>query len=229
MDEWSWKIAWFFVGIALERVSRKRLLKWGTFSVSRLGLPMSGVGGPCGSTLTDHDRRIGSLIVMRVRSADGNVVPARRAIRREDDIHHGPHPQRAGDVDLSAMGGDDRLTDRQPESAAASLFVSKSCLVTEIEPLEDVGQVLGRDPAPMIANAENGRSIHRGVPDLDRHLPAIFRKLDGVVDQIVDHLAEPSRIPRDQDRPRSEDAELNVPRLGHSLEHLTGPQHDLLD
>ena len=59
---------------------------------------------------------------------------------------------RALDADPTAVGGQQLARDRQADAAAAARLPGAACLVCPIEALEDVRQVLGRDPRAGIAD-----------------------------------------------------------------------------
>ena len=70
------------------------------------------------------------------------------------------------------------------------------------EPLEDVRQELCADPLARIAHGE--LDVRLGAPEVDVDAPAFGRELDGIRQEVPDHLLEARGVARDVLRSRRE-------------------------
>jgi hypothetical protein len=93
------------------------------------------------------------------------------------------------------VGPDDLLNDRQAQAAAAASPCARR--VGPVEPLEDPGQVLRRDPRAGIDHRDLDRLAGAG-PEGDP--PAGGRVPKGVVDQILEALAKPGLVALQDER-----------------------------
>jgi hypothetical protein len=81
------------------------------------------------------------------------------------------------------VGLDETLDDREPKTCAAP--ISSASLP---EPIEEVREILRRDPEAGIGNEEDESVAFRGRPDHD--FPSPRGKLDRVTDQVLEDLQQ---------------------------------------
>src|SRR5262249_3259902 len=92
---------------------------------------------------------------------------------------------------------DDALGDRQPQPGPA--LGPAAGLVDTVEAVEDARQMLRRDADARVTYDGHGRPVPPADAGLDLSGPG--RVLDGVVEQVEEHLAESTRSATDEDRP----------------------------
>src|SRR5215469_8824055 len=115
---------------------------------------------------------------------------------------------RAQDFDLGAVGRADRLDDGEPESRAALLARARD--IDTVEALEHVRQCLGRDADAVVGDIENREVAF--APHRQAYLAPARGVLDGVVEQIDDHLlqARPVALHRHRGAGITDDADVFV-------------------
>src|SRR4051812_24763106 len=99
-------------------------------------------------------------------------------------------PRLAGDLNTSAMCGDDGLGDAQAQSRVSGRAVA--CLVSAIEALEYMGKVLGQDAAPGIRDDQRHGLVVAYRAEADA--AAVLVVLDRVRQEVRDDLGEPLGI-----------------------------------
>src|SRR5262245_207912 len=114
---------------------------------------------------------------LRSRSGD------RRPLGAEGEDHAGPTAVSVLGHDLASMRLGDLSHDRQPETRPGHA----PRRARAIEPVEDVREVLVRDPGSVVANDEPT------VPNLDLDLRARCTPLRGVVEEVADCTLERGR------------------------------------
>ena len=113
--------------------------------------------------------------------------------------HHGEGrtgPDRALDLDPSAMRFHDLPRDRQPESRAAGL--PRPCRIDPVETLENVREVLGWDAGTGVSHADD--RFLCPVDQIERNSSPGRRVAQGIVDQIEQELLQSILIAVDLDR-----------------------------
>ena len=98
--------------------------------------------------------------------------------------------RRARERDGAAVGADDRLHQRQPETDAAGALPGR---VAAGEPLEGVVDEVGREARPVVVDVEPVRVVRH------RHRGAGRGVLAGVGQQVGDHLVQPLLVADDLD------------------------------
>ena len=98
--------------------------------------------------------------------------------------------RRALHGDLAAVRAHDVAADAQPEPAAVRRGVAHG--IGAEEPLEEARQLLRRDPGAVVAHRQPG--VVDIARDADGDAAAVAAVLDGVREQVVDHLAHPVRV-----------------------------------
>src|SRR2546423_7643271 len=102
----------------------------------------------------------------------------------------------------------DLARDRQAKAIAAG---ARTRLVHLVEALEDALSVLGRDVRASVVDGQDGcprraalaqRGTDTSALDHDRHPDAAGRRseLEGVLEQVVEHLSDAVRVPQDRYR-----------------------------
>ena len=91
---------------------------------------------------------------------------------------------------ISAVGIDQRLADRQPQPQPAEL--ARHAGRTLFESLEQFGKCFGIQSDAGIGDAQSELIVFTARADRDG--AAVRRKLDGVLEQIPQHLLKPGRI-----------------------------------
>ncbi len=129
---------------------------------------------------------------MPARGRAGAV--ARRRAQRDGEAEARAAPELAVDADLAVHQLDQVLGDRQAEPRAAARPARP--VLGLVERVEHARRLGGRDPDPGILDAQRqpdplGRDL--GQHDLDQDLAAVG-VLDGVADQVDQHLAQLDRI-----------------------------------
>ena len=92
----------------------------------------------------------------------------------------------AGRLDTAAVHLDNALGDIQPESCA--LDVVTAGFIDLVEPLENAFNLLGGNA--LAAVADRDIDLLHIVYDVEMNLAALRRKLDRIVDEVVDNLRE---------------------------------------
>ena len=88
------------------------------------------------------------------------------------------------------MGLNDCFADCQAKARMA--FTPGSRLVSPVEPFENVRQVLAGDSGSGVEHRQNGTTVLK--PGHDPHLASVAVELNGIDQQIGNHLAEPIGI-----------------------------------
>src|SRR6267378_3676427 len=118
-------------------------------------------------------------------------------------------------VDGPAVQLDDVPHDRQSQPEAARWPFALS------EPLEDVRQELGLDPGTLVGHPDPRK--RRGAFQTDIDTPAHRTELDGIGEEVPDHLPEPIRIGEERSSIRIEEGcQLDVLRIGQAPDSLDG-------
>src|SRR4029079_2446434 len=124
-------------------------------------------------------------------TAPGSAGPSSRSLRRRQ-----VHAEDAPLADLALHGDraphrlDQVLDDREPEPGASALPGAPG--VHPVQALEDPRQVLGLDPGAVVDDLEQDPAAPPLAGDPDR--PVLLAVLDGVVDEVLDHLLDPHRV-----------------------------------
>lgn len=108
--------------------------------------------------------------------------------QRKDKLR--PHPLGADDIDGLPVALDDLLDDGQ--SQPGSLLVLASGRIRLVEPFPDLLQALFWDPHACILDRDEGLFIFQRRLDIDDRVR--MAELDGIVDQVVEHLLDLSKI-----------------------------------
>src|SRR6185437_8047406 len=113
-------------------------------------------------------------------------------------------------LDSRAMRRANRLHDRKSETGTALGLVTgaRACHVHAEEALEQVRQRLGRDADAAITHLEQPAARLRLAPE-DHAAPA-WRELDGIVEQVDDHLLETAAIAAHRQRLQARGIELQA-------------------
>ena len=90
--------------------------------------------------------------------------------------------------DAAAVSVNDPLDRGQPQAEALGIPLP----LPPIEDFEDMGQIIRGDPRPLVVNGKpDGRVLH---PDLQPDLTAAGAKLDGILQQVLQHPPQQERI-----------------------------------
>src|SRR5688500_12807749 len=118
-------------------------------------------------------------------------VSAESHLRREDEGERGPLAEDAVALDVSAVRLDDLLRDGEPEPGARHR--SRSLIVRLIELLEDVRQLLRRDPGARVTHLDLHVMVRWGRGQL--HGAARWSELEGVREQVAHDFVDAIGIP----------------------------------
>src|SRR5215207_2924345 len=126
---------------------------------------------------------------------DGLLAGAARQQRQVDDERR-PLPFPRADRDPALHPPDELAADvqAQPGSADAPGLLG----IDAVNLAEDPLLLAVRDPETLVPHCDPQAAVAR--LELDLHTPALGRVLDGVVDQVEQHLAEPLLVARDERR-----------------------------
>src|SRR5690606_36229640 len=123
----------------------------------------------------------------------------------------------------SAVCLDDLTRDPEPEPEPTVVPVRNRAL----EALEDAPLLLERDPDPVIPNHQARAAVRGEHADLDRLARAV---LEGVAEQVRDHLVHPHRVPKAADGLRRLDRDRAVGRRDlrrEALHHRRYQRHEI--
>src|SRR3954470_15249856 len=104
---------------------------------------------------------------------------------RQCETEGGPRARAARHADLAPVGTDDLADDRQAQPCPAAVPRPRHL----VEPLEDVGLILGRDPLAGIRDGQANRPVHGTGRQADLAPP--FGMPQGVADQVVEDVLDP--------------------------------------
>ena len=107
-----------------------------------------------------------------------------RGRERENELR--TDVRRGDDVDIFLVGLDDLADDGEPEAGA--FLVLAAGLVDLIETRPDLGQILLVDADAVVPHGHEDLFTDKMGNDIDRTV--VSRKLDGVVDEVVEYLSD---------------------------------------